>query len=149
MQPEWVPPNLRFEIDDCTKEWTWPEDSFDFVHMRYLSGAIADWEALFRQAYRTCKPGGWVESCEFDPTVASDDDTLPKDSAFATSWSRLFIEGGKKLGRSFQVIKEDLQKKGMEAAGFTEIHVADYKVRFRSGLFPRERGREIIMSKCF
>lgn len=124
-----MPPNLRFELEDCTKEWTWAENTFDFVHMRYLFGAIADWDALFREAYRTCKPGGWVQSCEVDAFFRSDDGTIPSDSAMATTLMELYLEGGKKLGRSFQVIKEDLQKKGMEAAGFTDIHIADYKVR--------------------
>ena len=135
----WVPPNLKFELDDCTKPWTWPENTFDFIHMRYLAGAIADWDALLKEAYRTCQPGGWVQSCEADAAYRSDDGSLSDDSAFGSGLSRLFLEGGKKLGRSFQVVSEDLQKKGMEAAGFTDIHVADYKVSFT----PLSGGKEI------
>lgn len=38
IQPPWVPPNVHFQIDDCLLDWTWPEDHFDFVHMRALYG---------------------------------------------------------------------------------------------------------------
>ncbi|KAJ4265934.1 hypothetical protein NW764_015443 [Fusarium oxysporum] len=62
IQPDWVPPNVRFELEDATSNWTWSNDSFDFVHMRYLIGAITDWGALFKEAFRCCKPGGFVES---------------------------------------------------------------------------------------
>lgn len=34
IQPAFVPPNCSFEIDDLTLEWTFPEDHFDFIHIR-------------------------------------------------------------------------------------------------------------------
>ena len=146
-----MPPNLYFELEDCTREWTLAENTFDFVHMRYLFGAIADWEALFREAYRACKPGGWVQSCEADPFFNSDDGTLTDALAMATC-TELYIESEKKLGRSFHVIKQGLQKKGMEAAGFTDIHITDYKVRSWSRSLQGERAEkryEMIMSSRF
>lgn len=51
MMPSYVPPNCRFELDDAELEWTFKPDSFDFVHMRYLMGAISDWGRLYKQAY--------------------------------------------------------------------------------------------------
>ncbi|KAG7438914.1 Secondary metabolism regulator LAE1 [Fusarium oxysporum f. sp. raphani] len=69
IQPDWVPPNVRFELEDATSNWTWSKDSFDFVHMRYLIGAIADWGALFKEAFRCyvqvtdfkVPVGGWAK----------------------------------------------------------------------------------------
>ncbi|QGI88814.1 hypothetical protein CEK26_000029 [Fusarium fujikuroi] len=75
IQPDWVPPNLKFEIEDCTQEWTYEPNSFDYVHMRYMYGSISDWSALFKEAFRVCKPGGWVESYEASPRMESDDGT--------------------------------------------------------------------------
>lgn len=49
IQPDWVPPNVRFELEDATSNWTWSNDYFDFIHMRYLIGAIGDWGALFKK----------------------------------------------------------------------------------------------------
>lgn len=126
-QPTWVPPNLKFELDDATQTWSWPDSTFDFVHIRYLFGGIADWNALFKQAYRCCKPGGWVQSCEADASVSSDDGTADGIPAIKTL-NTLFKEGGKKFGRSLCVLEEDLQKKGFEAAGFVDIQEVNFKV---------------------
>ncbi|KAK1772059.1 S-adenosyl-L-methionine-dependent methyltransferase [Phialemonium atrogriseum] len=126
-QPTWVPPNLKFELDDATQTWSWPDSTFDFVHIRYLFGGIADWNALFKQAYRCCKPGGWVQSCEADASVSSDDGTADGIPAIKTL-NTLIKEGGKKFGRSLCVLEEDLQKKGFEAAGFVDIQEVNFKV---------------------
>ncbi len=42
IQPSFVPPNLRFEIDDVEDEWIF-KNKFDFIHCRMLTGSIADW----------------------------------------------------------------------------------------------------------
>ncbi|KAJ4124458.1 hypothetical protein NW754_000153 [Fusarium falciforme] len=120
IQPGWVPPNCKFEIEDCNQEWTFDSDSFDYVHFRYLIGCIPDWLALFKQAYRVLKPGGWIESFEVSPTVTSDDNTVAPDSALA-QWDKMFIEASKKIGNSFTVVADQIQKPAMEEAGFVNI----------------------------
>lgn len=132
IQPTWVPPNLKFELDDATLTWSWKDDTFDFVHMRYLFGAITDWNKLLEEAYRCCKPGGWVQSCEVDALFVSDDGTTENVHGFET-WNKLYREGGAKIGRSFTVVEEDLQRKAFEAAGFTDVQVVNYKVRRSPG----------------
>ncbi|KAF4420511.1 hypothetical protein FACUT_11165 [Fusarium acutatum] len=124
-QPKWVPPNVRFEIDDATETWTWKDNTFDFVHMRYLFGAIQDWTALYQQAYRVCTPGGWVESVEADIHFRSDDGTAEEQEVYKLC-NKLYEEGGKAIGRTFFV--HDLQPKGMEEAGFVDIKTVDYKI---------------------
>ena len=61
IQPTRVPPNLQFEVDDYNKEWTCNANFFDFVHIRWLTGTVKDWHTLYKEAYRCCKPGGWIE----------------------------------------------------------------------------------------
>ncbi|KAG4256681.1 hypothetical protein FPRO03_03691 [Fusarium proliferatum] len=124
-QPKWVPPNVRFEIDDATETWTWKDNTFDFIHMRYLFGAIQDWTALYQQAYRVCTPGGWVESVEADIHFRSDDGTAEEQEVYKLC-NKLYEEGGKAIGRTFFV--HDLQPKGMEDAGFVDIKTVDYKI---------------------
>jgi hypothetical protein len=51
IQPSFVPPNLRFEIDDATESWVYSQE-FDLVHVRSLYGAIADWPAFYREALK-------------------------------------------------------------------------------------------------
>jgi ubiquinone/menaquinone biosynthesis C-methylase UbiE len=123
-----VPPNVKFEIDDATSPWTWEENSIDFVHIRYLMGAIPDWYALFKEAYRVTSPGGYIQSCEADVSIYSDDGTA--DIPAAQTWNKLFSEGGAKSGRTFSVVTEDLQRKGLEAAGYKIIDVQNFKVGF-------------------
>ncbi|KAK3313025.1 S-adenosyl-L-methionine-dependent methyltransferase [Apodospora peruviana] len=126
IQPSWVPPNLQFQIDDATKEWTSRDNEFDFIHMRYLFGSVADWAALYRQAFRCCKPGGWIEDFEASTVMSSDDGSV-KEGSPMNQWGKVFFEGGRKLGRPFTVLEDDLQRKGMEAAGFVNINVWDFK----------------------
>jgi SAM-dependent methyltransferase len=135
IQPTWVPPNAKFEIEDCTESWTFGENSFDFIYMRYLYGSISDWSALFAEAFRACRPGGYVESFECSPMMESDDGTVT-DRCAINEWGKFFIEGGKKLNRPFTIIEEDLQRKGMEAAGFVDIKTWDFKAPI--GAWPKD-----------
>ncbi|KAI1391888.1 S-adenosyl-L-methionine-dependent methyltransferase [Hypoxylon trugodes] len=127
MQPLWVPANVKFEMDDCTQPWIWPEHHFDFVHIRFLFGAIADWDELLQQAYRVTKPGGWVQSCEADVEIRSDDGTVTPDSSYEQFWNSLYRNAGQRLGVSFQPIQDDVQKKAIEGAGFVNVHIRDFK----------------------
>lgn len=52
VQPSCIPPNLRFEIDDCCSEWVHPPNYFDYIHIRALYGSIADWPAFYRECYK-------------------------------------------------------------------------------------------------
>ena len=47
-----VPSNTVFVIDDMEDEWTYPNNHFDYIHMRSLSGSFTDWDAILTQAYR-------------------------------------------------------------------------------------------------
>ncbi|KAJ3459501.1 hypothetical protein MRS44_015574 [Fusarium solani] len=127
IQPSWIPPNLKFEIDDCSQEWTFEPNSVDFVHMRFLYGSIKDWPFLINQAYKACKPGGWAESLEASAMMQSDDGTVTEDSAMH-EWGKFFIEGGKKMGQTFTILEDDVQRKCMEEAGFINIHIDNRKV---------------------
>ncbi|KAM0559303.1 hypothetical protein ACHAPJ_004322 [Fusarium lateritium] len=126
-QPEWVPPNVHFEIADATLLWPWKDNYFDFVHIRYLFGAIQDWSDLFREAYRCCAPGGWIQSCEADVHFYSDDGTIDNEPVLKT-WAELYEAGGAATGRTFFLQKEALQERGITEAGFTDIRIVDYKL---------------------
>ena len=113
------------EIEDFTQEWTFAPESFDFIHLRWLIGTVPDWDALFREAYRAAKPGGWVQTLEPSCIYKSDSAEIPEDSAVG-QWSKFYIEGSKKTGNSCLIVEEGLQRKGMEAAGFVDIQEHNY-----------------------
>lgn len=52
IQPKFVPPNCRFEVDDITQDWTYPTNHFDFIHVRGLIGCLPDWTELFERAFK-------------------------------------------------------------------------------------------------
>jgi len=121
-------PNLTFEIDDANQDWTFPSDSFDFIHIRFLLGCISDWYAFYKEAFRCTKPGGWLEHQEVDPIWRSDT-PFPEDSPLG-QLNKVYPEAGRKSGRSFTLYADNVQQKCMEAAGFVDIQVMDIKVPF-------------------
>ncbi|KAH8894492.1 methyltransferase type 11 [Thozetella sp. PMI_491] len=136
IQPSLVPPNLQFEIEDCTREWTFEASSFDFVHIRYLVGSVPDWTELYKQAYDVLKPGGYLEDYEASPRVYSDDGTLPGESAMA-QWGALFLGGGEKIGHNFDIVEQNIQNKAMKEAGFVDIQ--EKWIKIPAGAWPSDR----------
>lgn len=125
-QPQWVPPNLKFEVDDVTQPWTYEPNSFDYIHLRWLTGSIPDWNALYGEIFKSLKPGGYFEHKESACLIVSDDGTVREGSAI-DQWGKVFTEAGKKFGRSFSVVEDGLQVKAMKEAGFDIVLVEDMK----------------------
>ena len=48
--PAYVPPNVRFEVEDVEKTWT-HRLPFDYIHCRYMTGAISNWPKLIAQCF--------------------------------------------------------------------------------------------------
>ncbi|EWY85541.1 hypothetical protein FOYG_12691 [Fusarium oxysporum NRRL 32931] len=141
IQPRWVPPNVKFELEDATKDWSWPENHFDLVHVRFLISAIADWGTLFKEASHYCKPGGLVESGEINPTFYSDDGTIDDVEALQT-WNKLVIESGKGFGRSFTDIENDVQL--FREAGLVDVKSFDFKAPI--GGWPKDEKCERLVN---
>lgn len=114
------------QIDDCTQDWSFPENSVDYVHIRWLFGSIKDWTALFKQAYKCLKPGGYLESHEASVQFRSDDGTVHDRTAMG-QFGKFFVEGGKAMGRSMTVVEDGVQRRAIEEAGFRDINEQNYK----------------------
>ncbi|GKT41994.1 secondary metabolism regulator LAE1 [Colletotrichum spaethianum] len=139
-QQEFVPPNVKFEIDDVEEEWLHSEP-FEYIHSRFMTGSIMNWKEYIRRCYEyglanlifahlserrnsNLAPGGYLELVENQATANSDDGTFPKDCAMAK-----YIEGiqtaSEKLGRAF--IDVPKLKNIMEEAGFVDVELRKYK----------------------
>jgi len=118
IQPQWVPPNCSFEIDDATLEWAYTKESFDFVHSREMFGSVSDWDKFYEQAYLHIKPGGYIESAERSVQPISDDDTVGPDHTY-TKWGQTIAEMGERWGKPFTIYK--YMKEKMEKAGFVDV----------------------------
>ncbi|KAF9872897.1 methyltransferase domain-containing protein [Colletotrichum karsti] len=120
IQPSWVPPNCKFQIGDIEQPWTWPADFFDLVHIRNLEGSVADWPALYNQAIRSLRPGGYIEVKEFDIEVRSQVQDVDDDHPYK-AWARNICAACDKLGKTGKQCREPGIATNLREAGFIDI----------------------------
>ncbi|KAF8475509.1 methyltransferase [Kalaharituber pfeilii] len=140
IQPRWVPPNVRFEVDDCEAPWTFPTNHFDFIHGRNLGGSIVDWDKLYEQIHKHLTPGGYVELQDLDTHFYCDDGSWPDDDPLH-EWETCINTAAEKSGRKIavgQLLKGQLEKSGL----FEDIH--ETVVKTPIGLWPAEKGQKEI-----
>ncbi|KAK5660527.1 hypothetical protein OQA88_13076 [Cercophora sp. LCS_1] len=101
-QPESVPPNVYFELDDVNFQ-----------------------AELVRQAFDALRPGGWLESQEIASLVECDDNTLERNGTL-TYWVRLVAEAGLKVGRPRDVARSMVQ--WYRDVGFVDVKIMEFKV---------------------
>jgi SAM-dependent methyltransferase len=119
IQPEWVPGNCRFHVDDFEDEWTYrPDEKFDYIHGRAISGAVADWAEFYKQVRTHLKPGGWCEMQEYDAWVFSDDDSLDR-ATWTKGWVEKLEESSQQFGKPINIAKK--HKQYMINAGFEDV----------------------------
>lgn len=120
IQPDWVPPNCKFELDDLELPWTWPTDTYDFVHARNLLSSIKDVPKLVGQIYSRLKPGGYVQFGEFLSSFSSDDDSIPENWPPSVC-TALSAEAFEKMGLKFWSSAE--VERFSRDAGFVDVKV--------------------------
>jgi len=52
IQPDWVPPNLHFILDDFEDEWVYPAEHFDFIHMRHTLHSVQKPVILMERTFK-------------------------------------------------------------------------------------------------
>ncbi|KAA8911371.1 S-adenosyl-L-methionine-dependent methyltransferase [Sphaerosporella brunnea] len=134
IQPAWVPPNCRFEVDDAEKAWTFKPESFDFVHARNIAQGISDWPSLMRQVFRSTKPGGYCELVETGTTCHSDDGTMTETNGVKV-WMETIAAALVEIGRP--PASAEAMKKHLLDAGFVDVEVKT--VREPLGPWPKDR----------
>lgn len=132
IQPSFVPPNLRFIIDDMEEEWQY-SNLFDYVHSRMMNSSVDNWENYATKIYNNLEPGGYVELQEIDVFVESDDNTISK-SHNLYRWAELLQEASEKLGRPYfkpSGLKDVLTKVGFE-------DVKEYKFKWPTNQWAKD-----------
>lgn len=129
IQPKWVPPNCKFEIDDLELDWTFRKNSYDFIHSRNVIGSILDVPKFLGQIYSHLKPGGYVEVSEIGGAICSDDNSIPEDWPPRKAVS-LTLDAIRKTGRDFRT--NDQLLKLLEDAGFVDIVSTTFKMPMSS-----------------
>ncbi|KAL1962435.1 hypothetical protein VTN77DRAFT_9706 [Rasamsonia byssochlamydoides] len=132
-QPSFVPPNVRFLVDDIEAEWTYSEGLFDFIHARYLANSIKDFKKLLKQCFKHTKPGGWVEFQDYDLLPYSEDGTT-KDTGverYFTAIVNAFDRAG------YPARPGPYLEQWFREAGFVDIHTKKYQVPM--GAWPKDQ----------
>ncbi|KAH0563070.1 hypothetical protein GP486_002364 [Trichoglossum hirsutum] len=136
IQSRWVPPNVKFEVDDLDETWTYPLDHFDLIHSRLMNGiAINNWKRFYEQCFKHLKPGGYVECQEFDCIAKSDDNSVSPDSPL-TKYCEKLGEGYSKAGILLR-IDFPAMKAAMQEVGFVDISARELKLPI--GPWPRDQ----------
>lgn len=117
--PEWVPPNVEFEIEDIEDDWLFSKDSFDFVFGRELLMAIHDWPRLIKQAYDHLKPGGYLELQMTLPKTCCQDGSLDLETSSYAETARLLFECGRLMKVPWEACLE--WKQQFSAVGFEAV----------------------------
>lgn len=117
IQPDFVPPNCRFEIDDAEDDWTYGTSPFDFVHLRLLWHSFNDPRRILKSAYDNLRPGGYVEWQDYMSRFRAIDDSL--NGSALTRLDTLYTEAGRNLGRDMLVTPKLAGM--MREVGFVDI----------------------------
>lgn len=138
IQPDLVPPNCEFQIDDFTADWTFTPNSFDFIHGRSLYGSIADYPKFYAEVLNALKPGAWFEQAEISVIPKSEDDSIKGTDL--ERWGPLAWECGEKFGKSFRIAEDSEEE--MRKAGFQNIVYRTF--RWPIGPWPRDQRYKTI-----
>ncbi|RQM04560.1 hypothetical protein DH86_00004211 [Scytalidium sp. 3C] len=134
IQPTYVPPNLKFIVDDIEGEWIYPPNSMDYIHMRHVAQTIRNKPQLLERAYEALKPGGYFEFQEILYYPYCDDGTMTDPYAFK-DWIDQLNQGIANLGGDNYGAAKLAQQ--MRDAGYVNVKETVLKLPF--GTWPKTR----------
>lgn len=143
IQPDFVPVNVMFQVDDVEEEWTYSQP-FDYIHSRMMTSSLANWPEYFQRCFDNLAPGGYLELQEGDLFARSDDATLKPEHALFQCLDRLH-EASIFFGREYQDIAKF--KGMMEAAGF--VDVVERKYKWPTYTWPRDKKHKELGFWCY
>ncbi|KAI1859685.1 hypothetical protein JX265_004917 [Neoarthrinium moseri] len=138
IQPVWVPPNVKFLVDDVEDTWL-NGDNIDFVHLRNMIPILKSPVKLLKDVYENLKPGGWVELQDVDGAVHCDDGTLPDDWPVLV-FCNLMVEAFAKLGTTSHAAA--FGGKYLEEAGF--VNIQHHTAKLPYGTWPKDRTMRLV-----
>ncbi|PVH70692.1 S-adenosyl-L-methionine-dependent methyltransferase, partial [Cadophora sp. DSE1049] len=138
IQPIWIPPNLKFTVDDFnhpppgrdTIEGTW-----DFIHARELMGGVRYWPKLIEDSFQALEAGGWLELAEWNFHFLGED--VPP---ILNRWAETMIKAGEKNGMTFDMCGG--LERWMKERGFVNVIKTTYQVPF--GRWPADRKQRLL-----
>ncbi|KAH8887868.1 S-adenosyl-L-methionine-dependent methyltransferase, partial [Thozetella sp. PMI_491] len=137
IQPDFVPANCKFEVDDAEDDWIF-NHSFDYIHLRMVFHCFKSHSNVMESALENLAPGGWMEWQDYYCDLQAIDDSL-KGTALKR-WCQLWIEGGNQLGRDMLAPRR--YKQMMEDAGF--INVTEQRLAIPGNPWPKGKAMKMM-----
>ncbi|KAK0380140.1 methyltransferase domain-containing protein [Colletotrichum limetticola] len=128
IQPDLVPANCSFEIDDLELDWPW-EQPFDYIFNRSCAGSWSDFRSMIQRAYDHLEPGGYFEIQDLELPSYCDDGSVPPDAALYR-WQHALVDASNEVGRPINYAVDCLDD--LHNVGFIEIHHQIYKWPFNN-----------------
>ncbi|KAK1460548.1 methyltransferase [Colletotrichum cuscutae] len=128
IQPDLVPANCSFEIDDLELDWPW-EQPFDYIFNRSCAGSWSDFRSMIQRAYDHLEPGGYFEVQDLELPSYCDDGSVPPDAALYR-WQHALVDASNEVGRPINYAVDCLDD--LHNVGFIEIHHQIYKWPFNN-----------------
>ncbi|KAG6052629.1 hypothetical protein E4U17_005580 [Claviceps sp. LM77 group G4] len=137
IQPAWVPVNVTFLVDDCEQDWI--ERDVDLAHFRFTIATLKNTSQVLGHAFRSLRPGGWIELQELLPTPLCDDGTMPDNDPVKYLYEKI-ERAFEKFGMRAQLPAE--LEPFLHEAGFENIHCQIFKVPI--GSWAKDRTMRIV-----
>ncbi len=134
IQPDSVPANVHFYVDDANEEdWCVPASHFDYIHTRVLIGCFSDFREIIRKGFHYTKPGGYMESQEMASIALCDDGTMPPNWPFL-EWANFTEQAAAEAGKPLEIAP--LLKQWYVEAGFVDVREDIFKLPMNA--WPRD-----------
>jgi len=111
------PLNVIFESVDVSTGLPFPDNHFDFIHLKCLLSTISEkycnMKTLYNELKRVLKPGGWIEIMEHDNEIINPSQTM---KFFTSSYQALLRQRGINVYLCREIPKT------LDRHGFVNIH---------------------------
>jgi len=116
IQPEYVPPNCHFEVDDAEDEWNYSQ-RFDLIHGRALVTCFEDPLVVIQSAFNQLTPGGYLEFQDLVLPMRAIDNSF--ENTNLNRWQLTTIAAAAKMGMSWT--NSANYARHFEEAGFVDV----------------------------
>lgn len=126
VQPNWVPPNVQFFLEDAEDQWTFSPSTFDFVFSRETTFALRDWSHFLSQAWTALKPDGWLELSATHPKTCCDDESLDLRQSSLAKTAKTYLRIGEATGANLE--SPYMWAEQMRQTGFVDVQEHRFKL---------------------
>lgn len=137
IQPEYTPPNCRFEVDDIEDEWLW-NTKFDFIYGRYITPFLGDLPKFAKNCFDNLAPGGYIELMEATMLFQAVDDSF--EGTAMQRWNKGMLDGVRRIGR------DPLAPLGLnrllKEAGF--VNITEQRIPIPTSPWPKGKHQKLL-----